>query len=93
MFQQLQASGQLIVFFEVCPLVGRHYSVAGFYKPIYFTTEQQANCVILSSEEDMGKFVKSNRNHEDNNITICLIRVFDAELVPASFVLQAFRWS
>ena len=81
-------SDQLIVFFEVCPLVERHYS---FINPHTLPQNNKLNCAILPSEGYMDKFVKSNRNHEDNNITICLIRVFDAELVPASFLLQAFR--
>ena len=39
----------------------------------------------------MGKFVKSNRNHEDDNIISYFIKVFDAELVSANLLPQAFR--
>ncbi len=62
-----------------------------FISPYTLPQNNRLNCTIVPSEGYMGKSVKSNRNHEDNNITICLIRVFDAELVPASFLLQAFR--
>ena len=73
----------------------RHYFVLGFYKSVRKAQisydRKKLKHTILLSEGYMGKFVKSNRNHEDNHISICLIRAFDAELVPASFVLQAFR--
>ena len=59
--------------------------------PYTLPQNNRLNCTILPSEGYMGKIVKSNRNHEDNHITICLIRAFDAGLVPASFVLRAFR--
>ena len=73
----------------------RHYFVLGFYKSVRKAQisyhRKKLKHTILLSEGYMGKFVKSNRNHADDNIISYFIKVFDAELVSANLLPQAFR--